>query len=281
MGTYRGRSPAAETLERLRRKWSPRSSPSGGYDGTRGSRIAAAAGRAMARRVCRTSTRRPNCSWRHCSTHAGQLLAEPSRRGPRPLGDGTLPLADRPPAAVMLATLLRRPVSSRRWSWLAATRTSRVRCATTSASGPTGSPSWYAWPRATASWIPRCRPRPGPLLPAAVDGQRAHPPDLHAVDDAEWSALLTRVVGALIPPTPSPHTERSPVVKVRIDSERCHGHGRCYDLAPDLFEEDDEGYGHVVGEEPCHRARNRHTSALANCPERAHPESLRRRGNDR
>ncbi|MEO3813468.1 helix-turn-helix domain-containing protein [Sphaerisporangium sp. B11E5] len=32
-------------------------------------------------------------------------------------------------------------------------------------------------------------------------------PDLHTVDDAEWSALLTRVVGALAPPAASPHTE--------------------------------------------------------------------------
>ncbi|SNS01665.1 transcriptional regulator, TetR family [Streptosporangium subroseum] len=41
-------------------------------------------------------------------------------------------------------------------------------------------------------------------------GSALIPPDLHAVDDAEWSALLTRVVGALVPPTPSPRTERSP-----------------------------------------------------------------------
>ncbi|MGW0806025.1 TetR family transcriptional regulator [Nonomuraea sp. NPDC002799] len=34
-------------------------------------------------------------------------------------------------------------------------------------------------------------------------------PNLHAVDDADWSALLIRVVGALAPPAPSPHTERS------------------------------------------------------------------------
>ncbi|MFC7733795.1 ferredoxin [Actinomadura keratinilytica] len=26
------------------------------------------------------------------------------------------------------------------------------------------------------------------------------------------------------------------------------GHGRCYDLAPDLFGEDDEGYGKVLGD---------------------------------
>ena len=32
-------------------------------------------------------------------------------------------------------------------------------------------------------------------------------------------------------------------MKLQIDSERCQGHGRCYDIAPGLFGEDDEGYG--------------------------------------
>jgi ferredoxin len=59
-------------------------------------------------------------------------------------------------------------------------------------------------------------------------------------------------------------------MKVHIDSGRCHGHGRCYDLAPDLFGEDEEGYGTVIGggevpagQEPGARL------AEANCPERA------------
>ncbi|SNS01650.1 ferredoxin [Streptosporangium subroseum] len=59
-------------------------------------------------------------------------------------------------------------------------------------------------------------------------------------------------------------------MKVRIDSERCHGHGRCYDLAPDLFEEDDEGYGHVVGDGAVPQGQEQAARlALANCPERA------------
>ena len=37
-------------------------------------------------------------------------------------------------------------------------------------------------------------------------------------------------------------------MKIRIDSERCQGHGRCYDLAPGLFGDDDEGYGMVLGD---------------------------------
>ena len=59
-------------------------------------------------------------------------------------------------------------------------------------------------------------------------------------------------------------------MKVRINSDLCQGHGRCYDLAPDLFGDDDEGYGKVLGdgtvspdEEPDAR------KAVANCPEHA------------
>ena len=59
-------------------------------------------------------------------------------------------------------------------------------------------------------------------------------------------------------------------MKLRIDSERCQGHGRCYDLAPGLFGEDDEGYGRVLGDGEVppgseHEAR----LAVANCPEHA------------
>jgi ferredoxin len=59
-------------------------------------------------------------------------------------------------------------------------------------------------------------------------------------------------------------------VKVQIDSGRCFGHGRCYDLAPELFGEDEEGYGQALkggvvppGSEDAARL------AAANCPERA------------
>jgi len=59
-------------------------------------------------------------------------------------------------------------------------------------------------------------------------------------------------------------------VKVRIDSERCQGHGRCYDLAPGLFGEDDEGYGTVLhgGAVPPGKEREARLAA-SNCPERA------------
>jgi len=59
-------------------------------------------------------------------------------------------------------------------------------------------------------------------------------------------------------------------VKLHIDSERCQGHGRCYDLAPDLFGDDDEGFGQVLGDGvvPADRVRDARL-AVANCPERA------------
>ena len=31
-------------------------------------------------------------------------------------------------------------------------------------------------------------------------------------------------------------------MRIRLDTERCQGHGRCYALAPDLFGCDDDGY---------------------------------------
>jgi ferredoxin len=59
-------------------------------------------------------------------------------------------------------------------------------------------------------------------------------------------------------------------VKVQISPERCQGHGRCYDLAPDLFGEDEEGYGTVLADgvvPPDHERAAR--LAVANCPEHA------------
>ena len=59
-------------------------------------------------------------------------------------------------------------------------------------------------------------------------------------------------------------------MRVQIDSERCQGHGRCYDLAPRLFGDDDEGYGQVRsdGAVPPGAERDARLAAL-NCPERA------------
>jgi ferredoxin len=59
-------------------------------------------------------------------------------------------------------------------------------------------------------------------------------------------------------------------VKLQIDPELCQGHGRCYDLAPDLFGDDDEGFGKVLGDGVVPLEKEREARlAVANCPERA------------
>jgi ferredoxin len=59
-------------------------------------------------------------------------------------------------------------------------------------------------------------------------------------------------------------------VKLLIDPGRCQGHGRCYDLAPDLFGDDDEGFGKVLGTGVVPPDKEQEARlAVANCPERA------------
>ena len=59
-------------------------------------------------------------------------------------------------------------------------------------------------------------------------------------------------------------------MKVQIDPERCQGHGRCYDLAPNLFGDDEEGYGQVLGDGTVPPDREREAGlAVVNCPEHA------------
>jgi ferredoxin len=59
-------------------------------------------------------------------------------------------------------------------------------------------------------------------------------------------------------------------MKVQISPERCQGHGRCYDLAPSLFGDDDEGYGQVLGDGVVPPGQEREARlAAANCPEHA------------
>jgi ferredoxin len=59
-------------------------------------------------------------------------------------------------------------------------------------------------------------------------------------------------------------------MRLLIDHDRCQGHGRCYDLAPDLFGEDEDGYGVVLGEGRVPPGREEDARlAEANCPESA------------
>ena len=59
-------------------------------------------------------------------------------------------------------------------------------------------------------------------------------------------------------------------MKVHVNSGLCQGHGRCYDLAPDLFGEDDEGYGQALGDGTVPPDQEQDARlAAANCPEYA------------
>lgn len=59
-------------------------------------------------------------------------------------------------------------------------------------------------------------------------------------------------------------------MKVQISTDRCQGHGRCYDLAAGLFTADDEGYGSVRGDGSVPADQEDQARlAVANCPEQA------------
>jgi ferredoxin len=58
-------------------------------------------------------------------------------------------------------------------------------------------------------------------------------------------------------------------MKVSVDPERCCGHGRCYALCPEVFQEDDEGRAVLpCGAVPA-RLESKVRAAADNCPERA------------
>ncbi len=59
-------------------------------------------------------------------------------------------------------------------------------------------------------------------------------------------------------------------MRVTIDHDRCQGHGRCFSIAPDLFDSDELGSGLVVGDGTVPEGQEPTASlAVANCPEGA------------
>ncbi|MEY2472431.1 MAG: ferredoxin [Actinomycetota bacterium] len=59
-------------------------------------------------------------------------------------------------------------------------------------------------------------------------------------------------------------------MKVRVDPERCQGHCRCIAVAEDLFEADDLGYAHAIGDGSVRPDQlERAQLAVNNCPEYA------------
>ena len=58
-------------------------------------------------------------------------------------------------------------------------------------------------------------------------------------------------------------------MKVVLDTQICTGHGRCYALAPEVFEPDDVGRCSIVVAEPSPDQRDAARRAVASCPEEA------------
>ncbi len=59
-------------------------------------------------------------------------------------------------------------------------------------------------------------------------------------------------------------------MRVRIDKDKCTGHGRCYTLAAEVFGEDEEGNGTVLVSGPLSDEQLKAAQlAEANCPESA------------
>lgn len=58
-------------------------------------------------------------------------------------------------------------------------------------------------------------------------------------------------------------------LRIEIDTDICTGHGRCYELAPDIFTDDERGYGQVKTADVPPELEREARSAEANCPERA------------
>ncbi len=58
-------------------------------------------------------------------------------------------------------------------------------------------------------------------------------------------------------------------MKVEVDAALCTGHGRCYALGPDVFQEDERGRCQIELEEVSAEFENQARLGEANCPEGA------------
>ncbi len=58
-------------------------------------------------------------------------------------------------------------------------------------------------------------------------------------------------------------------MRVRLDTELCQGHGRCYTLAPELFDSDDLGHCVLLVDEVPPGLEDQARTGVDNCPEHA------------
>jgi ferredoxin len=58
-------------------------------------------------------------------------------------------------------------------------------------------------------------------------------------------------------------------MRIILDEERCQGHGRCYSVAPDLFDADDRGHCVLLVDTVPEGREAAAVSGVENCPELA------------
>lgn len=58
-------------------------------------------------------------------------------------------------------------------------------------------------------------------------------------------------------------------MKLSLDPDACMGHGRCYSLAPELFDADDEGHSVLLRPDIPDGAETEARDAEESCPEQA------------
>ncbi|WAC93545.1 ferredoxin [Mycobacterium sp. Aquia_213] len=59
------------------------------------------------------------------------------------------------------------------------------------------------------------------------------------------------------------------MTKVAVDPDLCTGHGRCYSLAPEVFDADDVGHCVVLVEDVSNELEEQAVVGERNCPEQA------------
>ncbi|OBB63291.1 MULTISPECIES: ferredoxin [unclassified Mycobacterium] len=59
------------------------------------------------------------------------------------------------------------------------------------------------------------------------------------------------------------------MTRILVDADRCTGHGRCYTLAPDVFDADEVGHSVVLVNEVSGELEAQAVTAEQNCPEGA------------
>ena len=58
-------------------------------------------------------------------------------------------------------------------------------------------------------------------------------------------------------------------MKIRVNLDVCVGHGRCYDLSPEIFDEDERGHCKILQEVVPTEFEAMARRGAANCPEQA------------